>query len=376
MGKIKILHILQATGGVDVHLRLLLKNMNPDKFEQVIVHSKTDTDKVFIDKSGKEVKEYKIELPRDINPLSDWNAIKKFRVIARNENPDLIHGHSAKGGLIAKYVGKKLGIPVLHTPHAFSYFSTENPIKKNIFLKLEGYFSNAGNKILACSPSEAKRAIDDVGYAPEKVLVFNNSIHPIEDLPPRKIEKTWPDEYITSVGRPSFQKNTELMIEIIRLLKVRKPEIHLILSGIGFYAPNLENIKNKIKEYGLESNITLLSWTERTDILNIIRDSSLYLSTSRYEGLPYSVIEAMALKKAVVASDADGNRDLVVDGKTGYLIKDENPEIYKEKILNLLDNPELRIEFENAAHQRFMENYDINKTIHLLEDIYIREAKK
>src|SRR5690606_29853709 len=136
---------------------------------------------------------------------------------------DLIHAHSAKGGVIGKIVGKMNNVPVLHTPQAYSFLSADNKLKKNVFLVLEKFLSKWNNKILASSNSEKNRALNDVGYKNERVLLFNNSINAITVIPDLSIEKTWPDEYICSVGRPSFQKNIELMIEVLRQIKEKSP---------------------------------------------------------------------------------------------------------------------------------------------------------
>lgn len=172
----------------------------------------------------------------------------------------------------------------------------------------------------------------------------------------------------------SFQKNVELTIEVIRQVQEKIPGIHIVIMGVGFHSPNLEKVTNLIKLYGLEENVTLLPWTEREDIFHIINKASLYISTARYEGLPYAVIEAMALKKSFVVTDADGNRDLIEDGENGYLIKDENSAAFATKIIALIQHNDKRILFENKSIEKFNARFNIENTIPLLEQIYLKEA--
>ncbi len=376
MAKIKILHILLSAGGVETYLRLLLNNLDPNKFTHVIIHGKEDTTTPFIDKDGHKTTEYRLDLQRNIQPFVDWVIYEKMKPIIKKEQPQLIHGHSAKGGVFARLLGKKYSIPALHTPHAYSFLSTNNTLKKKVFLKLERYFSKFNNKVLACSNSEKERALNDVGYLPHKVLVFNNAIEPVEGLPPLQLKKTWPDAYICSAGRPSYQKNIALMIEVIREIKKEKKDIHLVLMGGGLHSPNLKLIKDMIREYQLQDNITLLKWAHRNDVLNIVSQSQLYISTARYEGLPYSVIEAMALKKTAVVSAVDGNRDLIINNKNGYTIRQNDPQLYKEKIIDLLDNSATRQKFEAAIFKDFQTHFNIKNTIHQLAQIYALEAKQ
>lgn len=376
MKSIKVVHILHSVGGVDVSLRLILANIDSEKFESIVIHGNSDKNEPFLNSKGDAVKSYPISIIRDIKPSKDYNAIKATNRIIKSEKPDLIHAHSAKGGVIGKIVGKMNSVPVLHTPQAYSFLSAHNKLKKNVFLGLEKFLAKWNNKILASSNSEKNRALIEVGYGNERVLLFNNSINAITNIPNLSIEKTWPDDYICSVGRPSFQKNIELMIEVLRLIKEKRPDIHLVLMGVGYHAPNLERVKLLISKYNLNSNITLLEWTKREDIFNIIKDSKLYISTARYEGLPYSVIEALALEKACVVSDADGNRDLIVNNKNGFVIKEENSNQFANAILELLEDDKKREQFEENSLKLFNEHFNIKNTIHNLENIYKAEAEK
>ena len=376
MGKLKIVHILNSVGGVDVSLRLILENIDSSKFESFVIHGDNDTQKPYINNIGESVDDYKISIQRNVHFIKDLKALNSAKSILKEIKPDLIHAHSAKGGIIAKAINKGLNIPVLHTPQAYSYLSAENKIKKELFLAIEKFFVGSKNKILASSESEKRRAIDEVGYAKDKVLLFNNSIKPINHLEPLSISKTWPDSYICSVGRPSYQKNIELMLDVLAKIKQSLPNIHLVLMGVGHYSPNLESVKNKIQLLSLKDNITLLDWTSREDIFNIVKNSQLYLTTARYEGLPYSVIESLALGKAIVATDADGNRDLVKDNYNGYLIYDEDAEKLARAVIEILNSEDKRSEFEKNSLELFYDKFDMTKNIELLEDIYRKEISK
>ncbi len=371
--KIKIVHILHSVGGVDVSLRLILSNINSEKFDSIVIHGVEDKNEPFLNDKNVPVKNYPISIIRNIDPIKDFKAIRATTKIIKKESPSLIHAHSAKGGVIGKIVGRKFGLPVLHTPQAYSFLSAENYIKRTLFLNIEKLLSKGKSKILASSNSEKNRAINEVGYDTNRVLLFNNAINPIDKIPNLSIDRNWPEEYICSVGRPSFQKNIELMVEMLRHIKIKRPTIHLVLMGVGYHAPNLAKIKSLINTYGLQTNITLLEWTKREDIFHIIKNARLYVSTARYEGLPYSVIEALALGKACVVTDADGNRDLVDDDVNGHVIMDENPILFADRVQELLDNVDKRKRLEQASLKKFNEHFNIEKTIHHLETIYCNE---
>lgn len=371
MAKLKIVHLLHSIGGVDVYLRLVLENINMDSFENIVIHGTKDTNKPFFDKNGNKVKEYKVSIFRDISIGNDIKSLVQTYKILKKEKPNLIHAHSAKGGIVGRITGKLLGIKVIYTPHAFSYLSTQNSLKRNLFLSIEKILANGNSLLLATSQSEKNRAIEEVGYKPKNTIVFNNCIEPITTIDPLTIEKTWPDEYICTVGRPSYQKNIEQMIRVLHEVN-KEAKIHLIVMGVGPVSGQLESVKNLIQELDMSNDVTLLDWTERTDVFNIINQSKFYISTSRYEGMPYSIIESLALSKACVVTNCDGNKDLIIDNYNGFVVDNEEIISFKSKILELLSDKKLLDKLSKNAFTSYSENYNIKKNIFELESIYLK----
>src|SRR5690606_5490710 len=271
--KIKVLHILHSVGGVDIYLRLLTENCNPNIVENVIINGSSD--KVYFDKNESKLKQYLIPLEIDISVLLDLKCILKTVKIIKKEKPNIIHAHSAKGGIIARLASLFFKVNVLHTPHAYSYLCTNSKLKRSIFLTIEKLFKNFNSILLATSESELKRGIYEVGYPSNRALLFNNSILPVEKI---NLETKFflPQNYICTVGRPSYQKNIEMMVEIIKEVKKEIPNIHMVVMGLGVVSPNTKIIKNLISKYDLESNFTLIEWMEREKILGIISKSNFY----------------------------------------------------------------------------------------------------
>ena len=369
MKKIKIAHILHCVGGVEVSLRLITKNINPDKHENIIIHGLKDTNAVFSDRNNQQLKSYKLPIYREIALLSDLKSIYSTYKIIKEERPDILHAHSAKGGVIGKIAGMVLGIKTIYTPQAFSYLSSQNKTKRFLFLCIERLLANKKGMLLASSASEQERAITEVRYTPANTAVFSNCIEPIEGISPLTIDKAWPDEYICTVGRPSYQKNIEMMIQALHQVR-HTHKIHLVIMGVGHHVGQLESVKNLIKKLDLTTAVTLLDWTARTDVFNIISKSKFYLSTARYEGMPYSVIESLALSKPCVVTDCDGNRDLIQDCYNGYVVAQDDLDGFVEKVSLLLNNTDLCETMSLQAKQSFNSNYNIKNNIQKLESIY------
>ncbi|MGV6828238.1 MAG: glycosyltransferase [Flavobacteriales bacterium] len=371
MNKIKVIHILNSVGGVDVSLRLILENTNPQKIENIVIHGKEDTKKPFYDKNLKPIKEFKLPIQREISVLKDLSSILKTIKILKKEQPNIIHAHSAKGGIIARAASLFFNVNVLHTPQAYSFLSTKG-IKSKLFLIIEKIFKSCNSILLASSTSELNRGIKEVGYKKEKALLFNNSINKITVNPSDKIQAILPKKFICSVGRPSYQKNIEMMVEVVKKVKNTIPNIHLVLMGVGEYSPNKEQVEKLIKKNQLENNFTLIPWIAREEIFKIIAKSDLYISTARYEGLPYSLIESLAIGKASVVTNCDGNRDLVKNNKNGFVVELEDIEAMAKEIIKLLKDTKLRKEFETKSLNYFNTNFNMENNINKLEGIYLK----
>lgn len=169
----KILHLGQIIGGLDIYIRNSIVYIEGN-YEYILVHGNKDNNKP-IEKNGKWVKEYEISLFRSLNPWNDLKAIVQTVKIIRKEHPDLIHCHSAKGGVVGRIAGFLTHTKTFYTPHAFSFLSTQSRLKREIYLFIERA-TKLDAWLLACSESERIMAINIVHYHKDKALVWNNAV--------------------------------------------------------------------------------------------------------------------------------------------------------------------------------------------------------
>ena len=360
----KVLHVGQMIGGLGVYIRNTVTYIS-DEFEFVIVHGETDNSKPVM-KNGKEVKEYTISLYRKLNPLKDLKGLIQVIRIIQKEKPDIIHCHSAKGGFIGRMAGFLTRTKTFYTPHAFSFLSTQNKIKKRIYLFLER-MARLDSFLLACSESEKELGMEQVHYKEKRAYVWSNSVPDAQTVPPSDLKETSP--YICYIGRPSYQKNPFFLVNVIREVHKAYPDIRFYILGVGYYSPDLERMKRIITQYQLENTIELFPWLNHNETMGYVKNALFYLTTSRYEGLPLAVIEAMSLGKCIVASDVLGNKDCVKDGYNGYLLPlQEN--LFTKKIIELIEHPDLTETFGKNSRLLFEKDFLIQNRIPYLEVIY------
>lgn len=378
----KILHIGNLKSGIDTYVRNTVA-LASDKFEFVIVNGADDNSKPYM-RHGKQVKTYSIDMYRALNPVKDMKAVMQAIKIIKKEKPDLVHCHSAKGGVIGRFAAFFTGTKVVYTAHAFSFLSAESAKKKQVFLLLEK-IAKLNSYLLACSGSERELGIKVVGFKEKKAFAWNNAVPDVDkgltrisqisrissqknessDLPVPKVG----ERYITSIGRPSYQKNPLFMVEVAHGIHLKHPDIKFYLLGVGFYSPMLEDMKKLIHQYDMDDAFYLLPWLSHEETLKYVKGSMLYFMTSLYEGLPISVIEAMSLGKAIMASDVLGNKDCVKDDYNGYLLPLKE-DIFVEKMNELIENDGKRKEMEKNSRSYFESDFFIDNRIKALEDIY------
>lgn len=321
----KIVHVMECfAGGTFNFLVDLTSELSNEEHIVIYGINRENTPKNFKDLFNKNVKFIKWKTAqREMKPLKDVKALWELYTILKNiDNIDIIHLHSSKAGFLGRIVSFLLGKSkkTIYTPHAISFLRLDvSPKKRKIFIWMEKFASFFGGKIVACSQSE-KDAIEEQGI--KNVTFINNGIKPLQV---EKKVNTSDKITIISVGRLSIQKNPKLFNDIA-LEFIDNPNIQFIWCGDG-----------ELKSELTSPNIKCTGWIERKKLENYLANADIYLSTSLWEGLPLSVLEAMSIGLPVVLSDCVGNRDLVRDN--GFLYKDKKEAT--NNINELIENKEL-----------------------------------
>ena len=221
--------------------------------------------------------------------------------------------------------------------------------------------------LLACSESERELGMRQVHYKEKKAYVWSNSVPDAQTVRPSGLNERSP--YICYVGRPSYQKNPFFLVNVIREVHKACPNIRFYILGVGYYSPDLEQMKRMIAQYKLENTIELFPWLSHDETMGYVKNALFYLTTSRYEGLPLAVIEAMSLGKCIVASNVLGNKDCVKDGYNGSLLPLQE-DLFVKQILKLLNDPKQIETFGKNSRSLFEKEFLIQNQIQYLENIY------
>jgi glycosyltransferase involved in cell wall biosynthesis len=249
------------------------------------------------------------ELPfRKFSPF----ALLKLRRFARQAGIDLIHSHGKGAGIYGRVLACVTGIPCVHTYHGL-HVGQYRWVSKRAYLFLERQLSRVSAMLICVSRGEAHQVLSArVGRSDKLAIIPNGVDAPAEVCGPRDDVRVL---RVLTVSRFNTQKNAELALRILAIAERDKPGCtQLTILGDGAGRPEAERFAQSL---GLASVATFEGAVD--DIRAWLRSADAYLSTSRWEGMPLAVLEAMSEALPVAATDVPGNRDAVIEGRTGLL---------------------------------------------------------
>ncbi|MFT7670723.1 MAG: glycosyltransferase involved in cell wall biosynthesis [Planctomycetota bacterium] len=267
---------------------------------------------------------HEIPMSRGIAPLQDMRQIAQLKKILRVIQPDIVHTHSSKAGVIGRLASLRTGIGKrVHTPHTFAFLFHEmfGPLKRALFYRIEKHLAGSTHALIAVSPGEAQTFESSGIVSSEKIQVVQNGIDPepfVAARPANLVELGLdPERPIAAVvGLLNIAKGQDLALQALASPAISK-DLQLMVVGHG---ETLGELKSLARSLGVEERVAFLGFRE--DVPELLAASDFLLLPSRWEGMPYIVIEAMAAGLPVVATPVDGARDLVQPNKTGVLAAD------------------------------------------------------
>ena len=243
-----------------------------------------------------------------------------------------------------------------------------------LFLLLETIAKRYTYKMLAVSQSEALRFINEVGIPAKDVYVIANALDVDEKKNLFSKEKQiLKGRYkIGTIGRLTYQKNPLLFVDIAHEVVRQNPGVHFYFLGAGFHDHLRKETEAAISKYGIGNNIELLEKGDSEYAANFLQQLDVFILPSLYEGLPYSLLEAMLATVPCVVSKCDGNNDVIHNNINGFsciTVKE-----FANTIINLINDAGKAKEIGEAGRNYVIANHDIKNAVKELEDIYSKIA--
>lgn len=315
-----------------------------------------------------------ININRKIRPLANLKTIYNLYKLFRKEKPDIVHVHTPIASVLARIAAKLAKVPnIIYTAHGFYFHENMSFLKYNSILNIEKIVARCcTDYIFTQSQEDNLTAKENKFLKTDNIINISNGVDVTDKFNPQNISLEAKEELYTELN---INKNDFIITFIGRLVKekgilellnafkmIKKSNIKLLIVGaVNQDSRDLITIE-KIKDYIMDDErIKLLG--KRDDVETILSITDVFCLPSYREGMPRSIIEAMAMECAVIATNIRGSREEVVDGKTGFLVPVDDFKSINNKILLLDENRELLNSMKNSGRIRALDLYNEKKVI-------------
>jgi glycosyltransferase involved in cell wall biosynthesis len=339
-------------------------------------------------------------LHRAIQPLRDWRCYRELKKLLAELAPDIVHTHSAKAGVLGRYAGMALrrdktraccshlekfqaaqdqgGRPrIVHTIHGLAFHAYQAPLANKLYVAVERAAARKCDLLITVAQAMTDQALAaGVGTVAQYVKIFSG-METEKYLPSannehraRLREKYHIDPeavVIATVARLFELKGHEYIIEAARTLAAKHENVVWLFIGDGSWR---DRIENQIRDAGLQSRFRLTGLVEPDAIGPLLQASDILVHCSLREGLARALPQALLCERPAISFDVDGAREVVFDGKTGFLVPPRNVAKLIEVQEKLITDSVLREQMGRAGRELCEKEFDHNAMVEKIERMY------
>ena len=362
-------------GGVGRHVLDLAEGLPRRGFRVLLVHARRGIDEGFSarlqrrEEFGYEAASFDVQRSPGTSDLKA--AIELRRIMHRFGGADVLHGHSSKAGALARIGRWMRASRVVYTPNGWY---TQNPTlglaSRRAYELIERTLSTVTDRIIAVSTDEAEHALS-LGIDARKLSVIENGIEPwaLEHIARARRDtrtRLGVDEnqvVVGFLGRLAPQKAPEVAVRTLQRIVEGRPDVRVVLAGDGPDAPQVDRL---IEDLALGERIVRLRAARGHEIIPAF---DVFLMTSRYEGFPYVLLEALAAGCAIVTTRVGGVADCVVHGANGTIVDSLDPDPIARAVLAIVRDPERLAGMRAQARERAT-LFSIDRMLDRTADLY------
>ncbi len=376
MERTRVLHIIteMERGGAQLFTLFTVENLDHDRFDPYLLSNPRG---ILNGDAQKTLRERFLTVPslvRPLSPLDDLKALFQIRNMVRSLNPEIVHTHSSKAGILGRWAAKLSAreVKLVHTVHGFAFSPFHGRFSNNVYKTLERLTAPITDLFLFVTDEDRKEA-ERLGLLKRSSWTIVRSIVGVERFrQAASRRKELREKMGISLSTPVIgglfpfkpQKDPLGFIEIANLVHQRLPQALFLVGGDGVLRREMERL---IEELGLREWVRLLGWQERAEEFLPLCDTLLL--PSLWEGLPQVLVQAMACNTIPVASSVNGTKELLREGRNGLLF---SPRDYREgasKVLQSLEDKTFREIFPEES-KKTLEGFNPLEMVALQERLY------
>jgi glycosyltransferase involved in cell wall biosynthesis len=302
---------------------------------------------------------------RDLDPWQDALAVLELVRLCRRVRPDVVHLHSSKAGAIGRVAAFLAGAPVrVYTVHGWP-FAAYDGVSGRLYRWVECLLRPLTTSVVCVAESTRDLGVAAGACRHEQAVVIHNAVD-VSSFPAAEGRREPPR--IISVGRLAFPKDFPTLVAALAGIEM---DYQAAFVGEG---PRRPEIAGDLEDKGLAGRVELLG--SRDDVSDLLASADIFVLSSRSEGFPVSVLEAMAAGLPVVASDVGGVSEAVVHGETGLLVPAHEPVALRGALELLLRDAPLRRRLGEAGFERARRHFDLAPFTDAHLELYRRELAR
>ena len=317
------------------------------------------------------------ELVRPVSPWQDYLAWKRLTELFRGRQPDIVHTHSGKAGILGRLAAAHAGVPIiLHTIHGPSFGPFQGPLANSLFRNAERYAARVTTHFVVVADAMKRLYLDaSIGRAEQYTKIFSG--FPLEPfltstnhLQLRARFGLAPDDIVVGkIARLFKLKGHEDLLAVAPGLVRICPKIRFLLIGDGPWRGGFER---QVRSLGLEKHVVFAGLVAPAAVPPLVGIMDMLVHLSLREGLPRALPQALAAARPVIAYDADGAREVCLEDETGFLLRPGDLPGLRERILRLARDPALRQRLGHRGQQFVQERFAVQRMVDDLHQLYLR----
>jgi glycosyltransferase involved in cell wall biosynthesis len=360
---LKIAYIVTRSdliGGAQVHVRDLASSLARQGHEAIVLVGSSGPYVTALRQAGVELVTLK-HLGAAINPIRDVRGLVEIHSILKALRPDLVSTHSSKAGILGRLAARALGIPTIFTAHGWAFTPGIPRWEAAVYRRIERWAAPYASRIITVSDFDRELAVREGVTQPGKVVTVHNGMPDIDQR--LRAQPGRSPVRIVMIARFEPQKDHATLFQALTGLLREVWQLDLIGDGAL-----MSEAQAMTRELGLAERVRFLG--QRTDVAERLAEAQIALLISNWEGFPRSILEAMRAGLPVVASDVGGIAESVKDGETGFVVRQGDVDGLRQRLRELLADPELRTRMGRSGRERYERQFTLTHTVEKTLAVY------
>ncbi|MCI0804978.1 MAG: glycosyltransferase family 4 protein [Chloroflexi bacterium] len=322
-----------------------------------------------------------LPMSRNLSPWQNLRSIWALYRLMRSNHYSVVHVHTPLAAIVGRVAARLAGVPItIYTAHGFYFHERMSKWLKRLHIGAERLLGLFTDRLLTQSAEDAQTAVREKIAREDGVVWISNGVDLEQFVPAdadpelmRSLDISEDDMVVGYVGRVDREKGILDLVKAMELASQRLERLVLLVVGDSAAAGDRDQETAQTLAKYTESNnpsfrIVFTGWTD--DVKGVMRLMDVFALPSYREGMPRSIIEAMASGKPVIATNIRGCREEVVHGETGLLVPTRDPQVLSDAIVEILTNPSVAKSMGKLGRRRAELFFDERQVLRRQIEVY------